>query len=174
MAARITPISRPGDRPDAALAELFATLFPGRDDPHFDANHDGMAIAAHSPRLALALGRMGALIVGELPFSQRQDLRELAIQTVNRRFACDYAFASRVATGEGLGLSAALQEALPEAPLDGEQALVVAYADAVASGRVPPELTARAVAAWGEKGAVEATALVAFFGFWAMFLNATR
>jgi hypothetical protein len=30
------------------------------------------------------------------------------------------------------------------------------------------------VAAWGEKGAVEATALVAFFGFWAMFLNATR
>ena len=38
----------------------------------------------------------------------------------------------------------------------------------------PDELFARVVERFGEKGAVEFTTVVAFWSFWALFLNATR
>ena len=57
---------------------------------------------------------------------------------------------------------------------DDEQRLVIAYAQGAAAGAVADELFQRAVQRFGEKGVVEMTALIAFFSFWALFLNATR
>jgi alkylhydroperoxidase family enzyme len=55
-----------------------------------------------------------------------------------------------------------------------EQRLVIEYTNAVVAGDVPAELFARVVAQYGEKGAVEFTTAIAWWSFWAMFLNATR
>ena len=71
--ARVTMINRPGDypgTPDAAtsadLTALFAALFPGNPDPRINNLHAGVAIAAHTPKLALALTRLSGLIANEL------------------------------------------------------------------------------------------------------------
>ena len=183
MSARVEPFHRPSDctgTPEerAAVDDLFATLFGSRDDPHFDSAHDGMAIAARNPALAGALAKLGGVVFGQLGWCRRADLRELAAQAVNRHFASDYSFESRRGAALAAGLSeaqlAALGGALPEALFSDEQRLVVEYARAVVAGQVPEPLFARMVAAFGETGAVEATGVIGFFAFWAMFLNATR
>ena len=146
MTARVKPFHRPADctgSPEerAAVDDLFATLFGSREDPHFDAAHDGMAIAARNPALAGALAKLGGVVVGQLGWCRRADLRELAAQTVNRHFASDYAFESRRGAGLAAGLSetqlAALAGDLPEGLFSDEQRLVVEYARAVvAASRV--------------------------------------
>ena len=55
---------------------------------------------------------------------------------------------------------------------DDEQRLVIEYAEAVTSGEVPKALFSRVVERYGDKGAVEFTAAVAWWSFWAMMLNA--
>ena len=50
---------------------------------------------------------------------------------------------------------------------------MIEYARAVAGGRVPDELFARVREHFGERGAIECAAVVAFWSFWALFLNAT-
>lgn len=184
--ARVTAIFRPGDFPSERqdpkarqqLADLFGTLFPGVADPAFDEHHAGMAIAAQSPGLALMLARASGFIAGELPWSQRKDLRELAIQTVNHHFASHYSYRSRIAIGESVGITAEMQDALPNwkasGLFDDEQGLVIDYAKAVATGSVPQPLFDRVVTTFGEQGAVECTAVAAFWAFWALFLNATH
>lgn len=183
--ARVKAVHSPVDYPDTPdeatrrdLAELFAQLFPGVAEPRFDDAHDGMAIAALNPKLALNLARMSGFVALELPWCERRDLRELAIQTVNAHFNCSYSFKARIPIAEGAGISAEQQAALDAWQasdlFDDEQRLVVEYAHAVANGDVPDALFARVVERFGEKGAVELTTVVAFFGFWAMFLNATR
>lgn len=77
---------------------------------------------------------------------------------------------------EAAGINAEQQQSLltgTAGEFDGEQELVVAYSRAVARGKVPDELFARVADKYGEKGAVEFTTVVAFWSFWAMFLNAT-
>ena len=178
--ARITPIAAPEDHPggaEAELAALFETLFPGEDKPRFDDAHTGLAIAAHHPGLALKLAQLSGFIAGELPWSGQKGLRELAIQTVNLAIGSAYSFAARRKTARACGLSDEQLDALasdPESALfDPDQRLVIAYARACATGSVTDALSARMVARFGEKGTVEATALIAFWGFWAMFLGAT-
>jgi hypothetical protein len=51
---------------------------------------------------------------------------------------------------------------------------IIEYAKATASGAVTDELSAQMVTRFGEKGTVECTALIGFWGFWAMLLAATH
>ena len=182
--ARVTLINKPAAYPGtpdeattADLAALFASLFPGNPDPEINQYHAGIALAAHSPKLALNLAKLSGLIAGELGWCQRKDLRELAIQALNLHYKSDYSFRSRMPTATACGVSLEQQAALPywrtSALFDDEQRLTIEYAGAVVSGDVPEELFAQVVAQWGEQGAVECTALIGFWAFWAMFLNAT-
>ncbi|MFT3964578.1 MAG: hypothetical protein QM690_01690 [Sphingobium sp.] len=183
--ARVTMVRRPGDYPGtpdegtkADLAALFGTLFPGVGDPAFDANHDGMAIAALNPEMALVLSQASRFLALDLGWCKRTDLRELAIHVVNRHYGSAYSIRSRAGIGKAFGLTDEHRAALPgwrsSALFDEEQKLVIGYAEAVLSGEVPDALFERVKAAFGEKGAVEFTAVVGFWAFWAMFLNATR
>lgn len=181
---RVTAVRKPADYPhpdaetQAGLDELFGALFPGNPAPEFDDAHIGMAIAALNPKMALNLARTSAVIAGQTDWCQRRDLRELAIQTVNVHFRSDYSFRSRLPACEAAGVTTEQLAMLPfwntSSAFDGEQRLAIEYALAVVTGSVPDHLFRRVVTAWGEKGAVECTALVSYWSFWAMFLNATR
>ena len=182
--ARVKAIHKPSDFPGSPdettqrnLAELFDYLFPKMPDPQIDQSHAGLAIAAQNPKLALHLAKLSGFIAGELPWCQRRDLRELAIQTLNLHFNSKYSFQARTRIAEAAGVGADLQRALPfwktSTVFDADQRLVIEYTHAVVTADVPAELFARVVGKFGEKGAIECTALVAFWSFWAMFLNAT-
>ena len=181
---RVTGVFRPDDypgEPDATtrgeVVALFAQLFPGVAEPGFDANHAGMAVAALSPKLALGLAALSRQIALDLPWCARADLRELAVQAVNLRFGATYSFRARIAGARAAGVSAAQLGALRDWRtsdlFDEEQRLVIDYALATVSGSVSDPLFARVKARYGERGAVELTAVAAFFAFWAMLLNAT-
>jgi alkylhydroperoxidase family enzyme len=181
--ARVKPVHKPEDYPAPddttrkELDELFGTLFAGKDDPEIDSSHDGLAIAALSPRLALHLAKTSGVMALDLPWCARADLRELAIQTVQAHFHSDYAFRARTKIAEGAGISIAQQQALPNADgalFDKEQALVVDYSRSVAANAVEDATFAAVVARYGERGAVELTAVAAFWSFWSLFINATR
>lgn len=183
--ARVTLVHGPEDypgTPDEAtgldLATLFGTLFPGVERPAFDANHDGMAVAALNPRLALTLAQASRFMALDLEWCQRADLRELAIYTVNRHYGSTYSIRSRLNAARAFGLTDGMMEEVAEwrssTVFDDEQRLVIEYAQAVLSGAVAPALFERVSSHFGEKGAVEFTAVVSFWAFWAMFLNATR
>ena len=183
--ARVKPMYRPSDFPgpvDQATRQdigvLFNHLFPGAENPEIDRSHDGLAIAAQNPKLALNLAKLSGFIALELPWCERRDLRELAIQSVNVHFKSDYSFEARRRGAEAAGISSVMQDALAgwdsSNLFNDEQRLVIAYAHAAAAGSVPDDLFARAVERFGEKGTVEMTAVIAFFSFWALFLNATR
>ena len=182
--ARVTTINRPGDYPgnpdnatSADLAALFDGMFPGNPYPEINPYHAGIAIAAHSPKLASGLAGLSKLMALDLGWSQRTDLRELAILAANLQFRSDYGFRSRLPNAKAAELTEEQIAALPDwqaSPLfDDEQKLAISYAYAVASGDVPPALFDQVKARWGERGAVECTAVIGFWGFWAMFLNAT-
>jgi alkylhydroperoxidase family enzyme len=136
-----------------------------------------MAIAAHNPKLALKLAQLSGFIAGELPWSQQKPLRELAIQTLNLHFRSPYSFTARTPTALACGITAAQLDDLPRwqlSPLfNTDQRLTIEYAKATVSGAVTDDLSAQMVARFGEKGTVECTALIAFWGFWAMLLAAT-
>lgn len=182
---RVTAVYKPGDYPGtpddqtrADLAELFGHMFPGVEDPEIDRPHSGVAIAALNPGLALHLSKLSSYAALQLGWSKRADLREIAIQTVNLHYKSDFSARSRHRAWEAVGLSMAQLAALPywqTTPLfDEEQRLVIEYALAVVSGDVPGPLFTRVVAAFGEKGAVECTAVVGVWSMWAMLLGATQ
>jgi alkylhydroperoxidase family enzyme len=181
---RVKAVFRPEDYPGtpdpqtkAELAELFAHLFPGKADPEIDLSHAGVAIAALNPKLALNLATLSEFIALEMPWCHRADLRELAIQALNLHFKCDFAFQARLPNAQAAGIGAELLAAIPywrTSPMfNEEQRLVVEYTNAVVVGDVPEGLFARVSDIYGEKGAVEFTAAVAWWSFWAMLLNAT-
>lgn len=183
--ARVRAVYKPSDYPDKPdettareLSELFGYLFPGVENPEIDKFHDGLAIAARTPSLALNLAKFSRYIATELPWCRRRDLRELAIQALNVHFRSEYSFRTRMSIAEAAGIGVDLQRALGSWRASGlfnaEQRLVLEYTHAVLAGEVPDELFARVGAAFGEQGAIEFTALVSFWSFWAMFLNATR
>ena len=183
--ARVKMVSRPEDfpgTPDAAtrqdLDELFEYMFPGQPNPEIPGNHAAFAVVARDPRLALRIIRLSNYIVRELPWtSQRADLRELASQTLNLHFKCDHSFQAHIRPSQTLGLSREQQACIPfwrtANVFDDEQRLVIEYTQAVVDGVVPEELFARVVAEFGEQGAVEFTVGIAWWSFWAMFVNAT-
>jgi alkylhydroperoxidase family enzyme len=183
--ARVTAIYRPSDYPGtldaqtaADLAELFGHMFPGVEEPEIDKAHTGMAIAALNPKLALHLSRLSGFAALQLGWSQRADLREIAIQTVNLHFRSAYSAQSRFKAWEAAGLSKDQLAALPfwqgTDLFDDEQRLVIEYALAVVTGEVPEALFASVAARYGEKGAVECTAVIGIWSMWAMLLNATQ
>lgn len=183
--SRVTPVYKPSDYPGNPdeqtrqdLAELFTFLFPGVAEPEIDRPHTGMAVAAQNPKLALHIARLTNFVALELSWCQRRDLLELAIQALNLHFKCDFSFVARMPRAEATGLGMERLAALPfwrsSSLFDDEQRLVVEYVEAVVSGDVPEELFARVVERWGEKGAVEFTAVIGTFSAWAMLLNAVR
>ena len=183
--SRVTPVYKPSDYPGNPdeqtrqdLAELFGFLFPGVAEPEIDGPHTGMAIAAQNPKLALNLARLTNVVALDLAWCQRRDLLELAIQAVNLHFKCDFSFAARIPRADASGLGIERLAALPywrtSALFDEEQRLVAEYVEAVVSGDVPDALFARVVERWGEKGAVEFTAVIGTFSAWAMLINAAR
>lgn len=183
--ARVKAIHKPGDYPSpdgttkAELAELFGTLFPQARDPEFDAAHAGLAIAAQSPKLALNLAKMSGFMAKDLAWAkQHPELNELAIQTLNIHFKSHYTLRARRPHAEAAGISDKLLAAIPvweNTDLFGEeQRLVIEYTCAVIQGDVPAPLFARIAARYGERGAVELTAIIAWWSMWTMFLNATH
>jgi alkylhydroperoxidase family enzyme len=183
--SRVTAVYRPSDypgAPDAAtqagLAELFGRMFPGVAEPEIARDHAGIAIAALNPGLALRLSELSRYVALETGFGQRAELRELAIAAVNWKFRSDFSIAARRRNALAAGLSEAQLAALPEWErselFSAEQKLVVGYALAAAAGDVPEALFAQVVAAFGEREAVELTAVVGLWSFWAMLINATQ
>lgn len=181
--ARVTEVFRPEQfpgEPDAAtradLAALWHHLFPGtggEGEPHA-----GYAVLANSPKTALAVARMTDFVIGELPWAQRRDLRELAVQALNRHFQCEFSWEAHLDLAQLAGISREQQQALADwrtsALFDDEQRLVIEYTLACVAGQVPEALFARVVDQYGEAGAVEFTVTVGWWSLWAMLLNATR
>lgn len=162
------------------MKELFGEVYP----KYRGESPDGMVISrswgvvTQNPKLALLIARLSDYIVHEMPWTQRLDLRELAIQTLNAHFKCDYSFQAHIGPSlqSGLGLEqlAAIDYWRTSPLFSDEQRLVIEYTKAVVSGDVPSELVERVVAKYGEKETVEFTTAVAYWSFWAMILNATR
>lgn len=183
--SRVTAVYKPRDYPGTpddetreGLTALFAHMFPGVDDPEIDKAHSGVAIAALNPGLALHLSKLSGFAALQLGWSKRVDLREIAIQTVNLHYKSDFSARSRHRAWEAAGLTLHQLAALPfwetTTLFDDEQRLTIEYAFAVVTGDVPKELFARLAARYGEKGAVECTAVIGVWSMWAMLLNATQ
>ena len=182
MAARVKLVRRPGDHPDAAErdaeAELFETLFAGKADPQIDDNHLALAALAQNPRLALKASQLSGFLLLETAWGRRAAVRELAMQVVNRRLGCDYGAATRVGPAKAAGLSevqlAAIADWRASDLFDDEQRLVIEYAETAVAGPIPDEIFSRLVAHYGEQEAVECTAVIGLWSFWATIANATR
>jgi alkylhydroperoxidase family enzyme len=175
------PSDYPGTPDEATkkdLDALFAHMFPGSAKPEMAAPHYGYALFAQNPRLALHIAHLADYIVREMPWSQRRDLRELAIQALNLHFKCDFSFLAHLPIAQTAGISLEQQAAMPywrtANVFNDEQRLVIEYTMAVVAGDVPGELFSRVVAQYGEKGTIEFTTTIGWWSFWAMFLNAIR
>ena len=183
--SRIKPVFKPGDypgNPDSQtrddLSRLFGALFPDTPEPGFDKAHTGMAIAAQSPKFAVNLSNLTRCVALDLPWCERRDLMELAIQAVNLHFGCDFSFEARMPHAEATGIGMERLAALPlwrtSSLFDDEQRLVIEFANTAVTGDVPDELLARIKQRFGERGAVELTAVVGTFSLWAMLINVAR
>lgn len=174
--ARLPLIREPGENPAPELAGLFGALFPGNPAPVFDDAHSLMAVLAHSPKLAEAAAKLSAIFFRETAWGQRAALRELAFQTLGRHFDDTFSTQVREPNAEAAGLTAEQLSAIPAWQnsdlFDAEQKLVIEYTKAVVSGSVPDELFARMVNHFGEREAVECTAAIGFWSFWAMVSGA--
>lgn len=174
--ARVELIREPGDDPAPDVAELFTLLFPGNPAPEFDEGHSLMAVLAHSPKVAEAAAKLSATFFRETAWGQRAALRELAFQTLGGHFGDSFSTQVRRPNAEAAGLSAEQLAAIPEwrdsKLFDDEQKLAIEYTQAVVTGSVPEELFARIVARYGEREAVECTAAIGFWSFWAMVSGA--
>lgn len=181
--ARLKPIFRPEDFPGGpspdtqkSLKAFFDHLFPrgqGDDEPHA-----GYATLAHSPGTALAISTCADYIVREMGWTQRRDLREVAVQTLNLHFKCDFSFHAHLSLAETSGISLQQQAAIPywrtSELFDEEQKLIIEYTEAVVRCDVPAMLFERMVERYGADGAVECTVAIGWWSLWAMLLSATR
>jgi alkylhydroperoxidase family enzyme len=184
--ARVKLVFKPSDFPGTpdeatknALGELFGHMFPGQTNPEIPGKSSAFATVARDPRLALRLIKLSDYILREMPWtSQRQAQKQLAIQTLNWHFKCDFSFQSHIRPAQALGITIEQQALLPfwrtANVFDEEQRLVIEYTLAVCAGDVPDELFARVVKQYGEMEAIEFTVGVAWWSFWAMLINATR
>lgn len=159
------------------LDALFKHIAGWTGQPRIPDASKVFAVVARDPKLALLLIGVSDYMTGKLPFTtDRNDLRQLLIQTLNYHFRCDYNFQSHIASAERQGISAAMQAAIPywkiSSMFDSEQRLVIEYTLSVVTGDVPKELFDRVVAQFGELGATEFSIAVAWWSFWAMICNA--
>jgi alkylhydroperoxidase family enzyme len=184
--SRVKGVFKPSDYPDVLdeatqkdLNNLFETLFPQSEKPEIAGNHAAFAMVARNPRLALLVVKLSYYIVREMPWTtQRSDLRELAIETLNFHFKCDFSFQAHLRVAQAAGIGVELVAAIPywrtANVFNEEQRLVIEYTLAVVAGEVPDELFSRVVTSYGEKEAIEFTTAIAWWSFWAMIINATR
>jgi alkylhydroperoxidase family enzyme len=180
--ARIKLIETPEDLPAAEvaagrkLAETLEALFPGGRSAGAAEFSGGWAITAHNPRLTSLIAALNAYVAGEMPWCRRTDLRELAVQTLNLHYRCEPSFRAHLPYAQHTGITAEMQAAIPywrtSKLFDDEQKLVIEYVYAAVTGEVPEPLFKRVVAQFGEQGAVECTAVVGMWSFWAMMINA--
>jgi alkylhydroperoxidase family enzyme len=185
VTARMKGVFKPSDypgTPDAetkkALTDLFEHMFPGNPNPEMGGPSGGFALVAQNPQLALHLLKLSGFVVKELPWAQRKDLRELAVQTLNLHHKCEFSFQSHMPYARDAGISLEQQAALPywktTNVFNEEQKMVIEYTHAVLDSEVTDELFARVVKAYGEKGAMELTTVIAWWSFWAFILNAAK
>lgn len=178
---RIKPVFKPADHPGGAEADvkaLFDHLRPGDPDPEIDMGHAGIAIAALNPKVALGMAQLSRTIAAETGWAKQGDLRELAFYVLNRHFRSDFSVEARRPYWEAVGLSDAMIAAVPEwtaSPLlNDTQKLVIKATLATIKAEMTDDLFARLVAAFGETGAIEFSALVGFWSCWAMVINAAN
>lgn len=166
------------DATEADADAFFAQLAPGAGDFTIPHDHAGMAIVALNPKLAMQMGAMSRFLALDLTFSKRADLRELVIQTAHLKSGCGFGFKSRFAAGKAAGISieqlAALALWRTSSLFDEEQRLVIEYAEGVFDRAVSDDLLLRFATAFGEKGAIECSALVGFWSCWAMIIDVAR
>jgi alkylhydroperoxidase family enzyme len=190
ITSRVTAVCQQSDypgTPDEAtkkdLKEFFeyvGSRYPEPEGLVITGGHAGLAPLALNPRLALLVLKTTHCTLEKNTWAgQHYALRELAVQTVNLYFKCDPCFQAHLSVAKNAGISLEQQAALPywrtaAHMFDEEQQLVIEYTNAVAAGNVSDELFSRVVKRYGEKGAVECTAVVALWSYWAMIMNATR
>lgn len=157
------------------LASLFKYLFPAgiQGEPHA-----GYGILAQSPALALGIAKCADAVIQKTPWTQKADLREIAIQTVNLHFKCDFSFHAHLPIALRWGISAEQQAAIPywrtSHLFNEEQRLVIEYTLAVLAGPVSDEIFSRLKECFGERGAIECTVAIGWWSLWAMLLNAAQ
>jgi alkylhydroperoxidase family enzyme len=160
------------------LQALFQHVSGWTGKPRIPDTGKVFAVIARIPKLAHLLINVSDYMTGTLPWTtDRVDLRQLTIQTLNYHYKCDYNFQAHITPAANTGISAPMQAAIPYWRLsnmfDDEQRLVIEYTLAVVTGDVPQELFDRVSAHFGELGATEFTIAVAWWSFWAMICNAT-
>jgi alkylhydroperoxidase family enzyme len=186
MMARVKLVFKPSDFPGApdgatrkAIDDLFGHIFPGQDRPEMPGKSGGFAAVARDPRLALHLVKLSDYMVREMPWtSQRNALKQLAIQTLNLHFRSEYCYQAHIAPARAAGITVEQQALIPfwrtTNVFSDEQRLVIEFTTAVCSGDVPDQLFAKVVAQYGEEGAVQFSVAIAWWSFWAMIVNAIR
>ncbi|MCB2078102.1 MAG: carboxymuconolactone decarboxylase family protein [Novosphingobium sp.] len=172
----------PDDATAAELTELFdyvAQSYPEPEGRYISGGHAGIAQLAQNPRIALSALKLVHAVLGDRTWAKSHfDLRELIVQTVNVHFRSQYCFQAHMEVARLSGLTDEQQAMLPfwetaEHVYTEEHKLIIEYTLAVCKGQVPDALFARVVDCYGEKEAIECTAVIATWAFWAMILNAT-
>ena len=147
--------------------------------PEIPGTAGAFAIVARDPKLALLLLQVSDYMTRECPWTtDRKDLRQLLIQTLNWHFKCDFNFQSHLSSAERDGISAELQAAIPywevTTIFNEEQLLVIEYTLAACKGEVTDDMFARVSKQFGEGSALEITNAVAWWAFWAIVAGAVR
>lgn len=161
------------------LAALFDHMKTFAGKPEIPGTAGAFAIVARDPKLALLLLHVSDYMTKECPWTtDRKDLRQLMIQTLNWRFRCDFNFQSHLSTAERDGITAEMQAAIPywevTSIFSEEQRLVIEYTLAAIEGSVSEALFARVAEQFGELGAIEFSIAVAWWSFWAILAGAVR
>jgi alkylhydroperoxidase family enzyme len=186
--ARVKQIFRASDFPGTpdepekkaldAYFKRISEMFPGKSEPEIPGPAAAFAIVAQNPQLAQSLMQLSDYILFQMPWtSERKDLKQLAIQTLNLHYKCDNSFQSHIASAQRDGLRLEQLALIPfwrtANVFNDEQRLVIEYTFAVVKGEVPEELFARVVEQYGEKEAIEFTVAIGWWSLWAMLINAT-
>jgi len=161
------------------VEELFATLFPQGGERVLRAGQMGWGLlAAQGPQMALTVVRLTRSIAAGAFLSARPDLREMAVQTVNLHFRCEFSYRSHLAYLPKVGLSLEAISALPywrtSSLFNVEQKLVIEYTLAVLAGEVPDRVHRKVSRAFGRAAVAELAVAVGHWSFWAMLLNAAQ
>jgi alkylhydroperoxidase family enzyme len=129
----------------------------------------------HSPTLARKVFRLSYYMTHDLAWAQQLGLRELAIQPLNERFACEFSHIAHYVGGRARGGLSDAQLAsirFPENSIyNTEQRLVLEFTNAVLDRHVPPELFERAHERYGDRGMVEFAMTIFYWAYWAIVIN---
>lgn len=168
-----------GEEKRQQIDALFEHMISFAGKPEIPGTAGAFAIVARDPKLALLLVRVSDYMTRECPWTtERRDLRQLMIQTLNWHFRCDFNFQSHLSSAERDGISAELQAAIPywevTTIFTDEQRLVIEYTLASLKGEVTEELFARVTDHFGEQGTIEFSIAIAWWSFWAILTGAVR